>query len=287
MTIETTIGDLSEFSIGEKFAPAAAIAAAHLQHAEDVKNTAEAIAGIDALLGNPNIRRVLLPDGKRAASTNGGTLTTWWKDGRLHRDHREGPALLETGLLGTYEQFLEHGKLHRPAVEGPAIRHLNPDGTARSEIYYRCGLLHRDPAEGPAHTERDPNTRRVTARDYFVDGKQVRCLRYHPDGSLKMDVWKRDGVMHRNPAEGPAAMWRAGCEMRTEYYVEGRCHRDPAEGPASIVRTFTGELIEVAYWVHGEKIRRCRSKRLKRKWRKELAAHERQVRRNPTKQEDG
>ncbi|HVT28209.1 MAG TPA: hypothetical protein VHE81_09355 [Lacipirellulaceae bacterium] len=227
----------------------------------------------------PGLPGRFFPDGKKFETTAGGAVhTSWWKGGKLHRDHREGPAWIDASYLGTIEEFRAHGELHRPSAEGPARRHLNPDGTVLCESYYNHGRKHRDPAEGPAQIWYDLKTGRVTEREYYVDGKNIRTLKYHPDGSLSIDVWNRDGKLHRDPAEGPAAMWSCAIEIRTQYFVDGRCHRDPAEGPASIVRSPTGELIEVAYWVHGEMLRKHRSKRQQRALQRRSAAHSRRVR---------
>ncbi len=279
----------------------------------------------------PGLPDKFLPDGKQTRTLPGGAVATaWWKNGKFHRDPKEGPALHRKEKDGEYieycvdgelhrdtcdgpaliashrdfeglkvrcEEFHVRGKLHRPCAEGPAVSYIDGDGNRVRETYYEHGVCHRDPAQGPAWsgledgkyieayftrgqhhrpeedgpavTMRDPASGRLISEEYFSGGKRHRrggpaLVAYGEDGSLLIEVWEQGGVMHRDPSAGPAAIWRCDIETRVEFYVDGRCHRDPAEGPASIVRTPAGELVEAGYWVNGERVRRYRSKRLRR-----------------------
>lgn len=79
--------------------------------------------------------------GPAVSSTNLSCYSYWWR-GKLHRPHREGPAIRDhDGTIKYYEM----GTLHRPYREGPAV--IFPDG---EEQYWSEGEPHRDPREGPA-----------------------------------------------------------------------------------------------------------------------------------------
>jgi hypothetical protein len=200
----------------------------------------------------------------------GMSFTTYWLAGNLHRDPREGPAvhLVKDGI--ETEEYWFHGKRHRAAAEGPALREWNPAGSYLLEVYYHHGEKHREPWEGPAWRRvRDG----ADDREYFVHGKlhrdrgpaMVYCLRkddedlfveeyFHHDqrhraasagpaviytnrkGERVLEVYHKDGLVHRDPAEGPALRKVEWGSERLEYWREGKPHRDEADGPAIIIR---------------------------------------------------
>lgn len=60
-----------------------------------------------------------------------------------------------------------------------------------------------------------------------------------------------EGVLHRDPAEGPALIRRASTFIEYSYYLNGRRHRE--DGPALIRKNLkTGVTVVEAYFWHGE-----------------------------------
>ena len=78
-------------------------------------------------------------------------------NGRLHRNSKQGPALIhrhpDTGTV-IEERYYWNGRLHRE--DGAAVLEYNYlNSVPMSEMYYRHGLIHRDPKQGPARLERN------------------------------------------------------------------------------------------------------------------------------------
>lgn len=160
-------------------------------------------------------------------------LEIYAKEGMLHRDPKEGPAWFEIRDARTMKdtpdnttviKYAWSGVNHRDEEDGPAIltRH-NISGVALQEQYWRNGVLHRE--HGPASVERGA------------------------DGTVIFEAWYRDGDMHRDPAEGPAFIWRAGEDgiTREEFYVGGVL-LNASLGPAIIRRDRSGKVVEEEYW---------------------------------------
>jgi hypothetical protein len=109
--------------------------------------------------------------------------------------------------------------------------HLFTDWGEVSTITYNRGfVLDRPSAHGPA----------------------LEC--FHHDGCHDQEYW-RDGVLHRDCAEGPAMIARArvdGPIISQHYIVDGQPHRP--DGPASIWSDFDGAIIDVAYYIEGQRI---------------------------------
>ncbi|HEX3863663.1 MAG TPA: hypothetical protein VHY35_18425 [Stellaceae bacterium] len=83
------------------------------------------------------------------------------------------------------------------------------------------------------------------------------CLpgRYMPDGKETtrypnevFTAWYRNGLVHRDPQEGPAFHSIEPNREVTKYMVDGQPHRDPDEGPAWIDTNRDGLQIEEFYW---------------------------------------
>lgn len=84
----------------------------------------------------------------------------WYLNGQLHRDSRDGPAIIKrfNERIGHQPQFIayyEHNVKHRDSQCGPAIEKYNYDQVRNYHYlmtteYYERGLHHRDPKVGPA-----------------------------------------------------------------------------------------------------------------------------------------
>ena len=162
------------------------------------------------------------------------------RNGKPHRDPKEGPALIlrnrATGLIEN-EEYCWHGRLHRGG--GPAwIRRRIAPGTNEvivEEEYRRHGRRHRDTSEGPAELRRNETTGIVLHESYYENNE-----------------------LHRDPAAGPAAISRdasTGRVVGEAYWVRGQLHRDPADGPAVTERhPGTGAIKRERYFVDGEEV---------------------------------
>lgn len=96
------------------------------------------------------------------------------------------------------------------------------DDKVTTATYHRGFLLHRPSSEGPARHA------------------------VHPDGREEFEYWLA-GVVHRDPAEGPAILHKAsdGTTINTIYLRHGKMHRE--DGPASIIFG-TDERPVAEYW---------------------------------------
>jgi hypothetical protein len=75
---------------------------------------------------------------------------------------------------------------------------------------------------------------------------------FDPDGREALEYWC-DGVLHRDPSEGPALILRqsdSGRPIVEEYYVNGALHRDCAPAVLTYDET-TGHLVVACYYRHG------------------------------------
>jgi hypothetical protein len=120
-----------------------------------------------------HVHRTPLPDGRRIQKLSDGcVLTTYWKNGVLHRDpsagpawhrielsgerseyivadcvhrdHNDGPAVVDTSWGERklqVEEYVENGKRHRPAEKGPAVIYRHPDGQLFAEQFWENGAL--------------------------------------------------------------------------------------------------------------------------------------------------
>lgn len=102
----------------------------------------------------------------------------WYRDGKLHRDQREGPAgIMRDRTTGNIklEEYFNNGELHRDPRTGPAYIERDPrTGIAIVERYVRYGRLHRKVEAGPAAIRRDACTGKVIEASYWLDGKEPR-----------------------------------------------------------------------------------------------------------------
>lgn len=214
----------------------------------------------------------------------------YYRDGQLHRPSHEGPAMIEIDVSGrtVREVYFEQGQRHRNPKEGPAW-HGFEEGFETWE-YITRGELHRDEQEGPAVVSRDPGTGVIVREEYFrngqwhrehgpalltrdaATGKMLREEYYQNEqlhrlngpassdrdqaGRLVLEFWCKNGIMHRDPNDGPAWTYRHETEgtTRQDYIVDGQIHRDPQHGPAVIVRDVSGVIVERQYWVNGERL---------------------------------
>lgn len=222
--------------------------------------------------------------------TSNGESQQYIVNGKLHRPHEMGPAVINSDFEGgdiLHQEFHENGILHRPSGAGPAIIQTKRGKTV-GEIYLEHGTLHRDPKRGPAyscsnelgeHTEyviegklhrdwRDGPAltyskfegRDVLGEEYFLDGRWHRPFSegpavIHTDATGKhiLEIFAENGERHRDPARGPA--WRQvkdGCE-NAEYVVRGKLHRYEADGPALFSRDIdTGVVLCEEYYRDGQ-----------------------------------
>ncbi len=133
----------------------------------------------------------------------------FYLNGRLHRDEFEGPAVVmrdpESGAIERQEYRL-NGYLHRE--NGPAVIGFTANDKPLQEYWYR-GLRHR--SDGPADISGD-----LSAGDYLV-------------------TYRRYGVFHRDPKEGPAQIGVENGKRDLELYaVNGEEFRNPEDGPYRI-----------------------------------------------------
>jgi hypothetical protein len=111
----------------------------------------------------------------------GAVCTTWWRNGELHRDPKEGPAWHRQDPGFERMEYFFNGTLHRDPQDGPALIDGNFDGRGiRIEEYLTCGMPHRPSTLGPAAIHTGPNGQRV------------------------LEVYLEYGRLHRDPARGPA-----------------------------------------------------------------------------------
>lgn len=82
----------------------------------------------------------------------------WYLNGKLHRDSRDGPAIVKRFGHVNQPQFIayyEHNVKHRDSKSGPAITKYKYDKRKQCHYlwtaeYYENGVYHRDVEEGPA-----------------------------------------------------------------------------------------------------------------------------------------
>lgn len=201
--------------------------------------------------------------------------------GQMHRDYREGPAVIQQSSSQPWfrcEEYYERGVLHRPASAGPAVIWSDKAGNPILEIYYEHGALHRNPKQGPAwHRINELGER----SEYYVNGKLHRDHRDGPAvidnnfegkgfalveycqdgkshrpategaaycikdqaGQIMVEIFGEHGEMHRDPKQGPARYFKDDLGEEWEYVVHGKRHRDPAYGPAYIFTYADGKPV--------------------------------------------
>ena len=140
-------------------------------------------------------------------------------DGVLHREPREGPALVKRAEDGTtvFIGYYLDGRQHRE--DGPSRTEYWPDGSISSQIYSFFGKFHRDPDEGPAVVARIEQGGGVVLEKYCVYGKLFRdaaagpCfIRRNPDGSVDEERYSPPDA--KRP--GPTPLMRQTIEARRE-----------------------------------------------------------------------
>jgi hypothetical protein len=198
-------------------------------------------------------------------------LEAWYRDGALHRDHREGPAYMDEDFdgLGIHcEEYHENGKWHRPSEIGPAIVNRDRADRVVREFYMEHGKLHRDPKQGPAWFEiRDATTMsgtpdNTTIIQYAVDGETHRdeedgpayVMRDNTTGVVLIERYWRNGIIHR--CKGPAEIERNadGNLFLESWTSNGEPHRPAHEGPARAIRQGNGLSFD-EWWVMGKRHR--------------------------------
>ncbi|MEI9899187.1 MAG: hypothetical protein WDN31_02590 [Hyphomicrobium sp.] len=101
--------------------------------------------------GFPGSAIEIMPNARHTDHFDADTTTvTWWKDGKYHREHGEGPAYHLTAAFGERVIYYDAGLYHRPATEGPAVQETHYFGGPVEVIYAEHGIYHRDPSDGPA-----------------------------------------------------------------------------------------------------------------------------------------
>jgi hypothetical protein len=217
-----------------------------------------------------------------------GEICQYALGGKLHRDHRDGPALIDTNFEGRgvrREEYCHEGTWHRPSAEGPAVIETDTSGRRVLEIYIEHGLRNRDPKEGPAwrciadgresleynvddqlHREDGPaviicdaQSGAVLTEAWYRRGTAHRecgpaVVTRTPDG-YRTESWYCEGELHRDPTDGPAHIFYSPelDETRAEYYCRALLHRD--DGPARILRNTQSGTVTEEYWINNEKHR--------------------------------
>lgn len=187
-----------------------------------------------------------------------GECSEYWVDGKKHRPHEAGPAIVnsEFEISGTvHQEYYEQGVMHRPANEGPALLQTH-QGRVIAEFYVEQGELHRDPAIGPAQSI---ETEVFQQRAYAVNGKFHRDPNEGPawhrkDASRERTEYIVRGHLHRDPVKGPALIdtnFEDRGTRREEYFWEGQLHRPSSEGPAVIETDASGNRVLEIYVEHG------------------------------------
>ena len=153
------------------------------------------------------------------------------QDGELHRDWREGPAVIARSASGQYveRKYFDGGKLHRPVNDGPAIEGESKDGIV-VRVYSENDLRHRPWQDGPAEWVELGNG------GYW-------------------ETYMERGEEHRPADQGPAHTYcdRQSGALITRYAEHGRKHRDPSAGPA-VSECWGGGTAHEEFWLNGEKV---------------------------------
>jgi hypothetical protein len=104
------------------------------------------------------------------------------RNGILHRDPGQGPALIVADDTTIREEYRWKGQLHRE--DGPAARSwYRRTGKLSREAYKWHGTTHRQPSEGPA-------------------------LLVYDQGVLRYEAYYFRDKFYRDPSEGPSRIWR-------------------------------------------------------------------------------
>lgn len=155
--------------------------------------------------------------------------TTWYKNGKLHRDGDE-PARI---FLDGSQMWFKEGVLHREGDKPAAVEFWGEKKTPVVLRWYKHGVLHRE--HGPAWLK--PNGR----EEWWLHGERHRTggpALITEDGTL---MWWENGLMHREG--GPAVIDPRGVQL---WYWRGKLHN--FTGPATV---FNRENWVSQWWVHG------------------------------------
>ncbi len=136
------------------------------------------------------------------------------------------------------------------------VQEIDPkDGVIR-EWHRLNGRLHREETEGPVFTISDLETGRIHVERYYRHGKIYRekgpaVVKRTTEGVTVYVAYKRYGLFHRNPEEGPA--WiernRSGTVVTMEgWLLYDEAYRHPDAGPWCIQRCpETGRITSEQY----------------------------------------
>jgi hypothetical protein len=156
---------------------------------------------------------------------DGRVITSWWKDGELHRDPAQGPAWHRTGPDGERWEYIVEGRMHRDSAEGPTVMDTNLNGGGiYCEEYFEHGQMHRPVNQGPAISHTDSTGRRV-------------C-----------EIYAEHGQLHREVNEGPACSEIAHGTEYQKYYVRGDQHRPESDGPSYVARDVATGVVTCEMW---------------------------------------
>jgi antitoxin component YwqK of YwqJK toxin-antitoxin module len=148
--------------------------------------------------------------------------------------HREGnPAVIRYYVSGNtkYVKYYRDGQLHRDSLDGPAIISYDEYGRKILEEYYECDLLHR--TNGPARVEYNKDGG-ISSENYFKDG-----VPYREDGPTtieRMGIYIHEFYRNQNNKphriDGPSNIIRRkdGTIKGACYHINGLRHR--VDGPA-------------------------------------------------------
>lgn len=202
-------------------------------------------------------------NGKRALLA----VSTFKKDdGKIGLGHgaNDGPAKVAfwptTGVRGS-KQWLTNGMLHRDPKDGPALITCRQDGGITSELYFVDGKVVDKPvtASAPAmppasepisstSTEPAPNPVEPAKKT----GKTKIKTECWPNGNMKEQWFFKEGVLHRPASEGPAyrRLYGNGRDWEEEYYTNGKMHN--SNGFAARARYYKNGHTHMAEYTDAE-----------------------------------
>jgi hypothetical protein len=152
--------------------------------------------------------------GPAIISSNG--YHAYYENGEIHRPHELGPAII--GADG-YHAYYEHGKCHRPVELGPAI--IRPSGM---EVYYEHGKIHRPAELGPAviwangNQEYYENGIEKTLKEFQAIYKIQRWFRWYRIFSKYRNLFEKVIALPANYDSVLGRMYPEGGDLYKETY---------------------------------------------------------------------
>jgi hypothetical protein len=160
----------------------------------------------------------------------------WYdKDMKIHRDFKDGPAMIYNN---SNLKYYTHGNLNRPHEDGPAI--IN--NVYRYYVYYKDGKEHRPSDIGPAYVKESE------LFDKMENNKPIFKT------VVLASSYMEHGKLHRHHINGPAMFLKIPYSTTYEkkYYLNGKLHRPALDGWAFLI--FKDDKFIKKYWENGTKI---------------------------------